>query len=104
MILVGGISVLAGQIVASKHGTWAGIGLGISSGAAVVGVFILLRWANQHYYVQPRRRQLRDRYRYIYKVIALPGNLIDVRKPIGAELVVGDYGWEAPPLKKDGLL
>jgi membrane protein implicated in regulation of membrane protease activity len=92
-----------GKFVATKFGTWPGIGAGIL--AAVVSVIIVVlfyRWT----WSRDRRRleELREKYRTIYRVIAIPSDQKSIIKPEGAEIKIGDYGWEAGPIRKDGLI
>ena len=49
------------------------------------------------------RDEAREKYRFIYRVLALPGD--DKPNNWQAHLVeVGDYGWEAEPASKNGLI
>lgn len=104
LIFVIYIPILTGSVVAKKFGTGAGIGAGILSAAACITVVILFYRGRgrQH---EKRRRELREKYRTVYRVIALPSDESNIQKPQGAEIKIGDYGWEAePPKGKEGLI
>jgi hypothetical protein len=47
---------------------------------------------------------LREKYRSIYQVKALPTDAKCIVKPEGAEIQIGDYAWEARPSRRDGLI
>jgi hypothetical protein len=55
-------------------------------------------------YEERYRRNLREKYRYIYRVIAAPDEEGKIKKHPSAVILIGDYGWEAPPLANDGLI
>jgi hypothetical protein len=95
--------VLIGNLVAKNYGVGAGTGAGILSAAiCVTSVFLSYRAHGRRY--EERRRELRENYRGIYRVIVLPTDTNNTRKPQGAEIKVGDYGWEAQPFREDGLI
>ena len=97
------ITAVAGKSVAARYGTWAGVGAGflsaLSSGCLVV---LLYRWSWQ----RDRRRlqELKEKYLGIYRVTQLPSSQTRIIKPEGAEIKIGDYGWEAGPDRRDGLI
>src|SRR5580765_1201853 len=68
----------------------------------VMGVVLFYRWS----WKRDRRQlqELREKYRGIYRVLALPSDQKIVAKPDGAEIKIGDYGWEAGPASKDGFI
>jgi hypothetical protein len=49
-------------------------------------------------------RNVRERYRHIYRVIAMPTDPTVIVIAEGAEIRVGDFGWEAGPPRDDGLI
>jgi hypothetical protein len=103
LMFVIAVSTGMGKSVARKHGTWPGIGAGILAAAVCATIVVLFyRWM----WRQDKRRlqELREKYHTIYRVIALPTDKTSIRKPEGAEIKVGDYGWEAGPILKDGLI
>jgi len=92
-----------GRSVAVRYGTGPGIGAGFL--AALVAMFIVVlfyRWS----WRKDRRRlqQLKDNYQGIYRVIAVASDQRGVMKPEGAEIRLGDFGWEAGSIRKDGLV
>lgn len=50
------------------------------------------------------RRVLTKEYPRIYRVKSVPSDTACALKAEGASIEVGDYGWEAQPLHKDGLI
>ena len=91
------------ESVTHSFGRWIGIGAGILTLIfCVIIVVLLYRWSWQR--DRMRLQELRERYRGIYRVLALPSDQKIVAKPDGAEIRVGDYGWEAGPVSKDGLI
>ena len=102
-IFVISIPFLIGNIVAKSHGMSAGIIAGLASAIGCVGVVILVFRKIQHQ-LNRRRIELREKYKRIYRVLALPTGETTVKKPEGAEIKIGDYGWEALPLREDGLI
>ena len=94
---------LVEESVAHRFGRWTGIGAGaVTLIICVMGVVLFYRWS----WKRDRRRlqELREKYRGIYRVIALPSDQKIVAKPDGAEIKIGDCGWEAGPVSKDGLI
>src|SRR6266516_2633268 len=94
---------LVEEFVAHRFGRWTGIGTGaVTLIICIMGVVLFYRWS----WKRDRRRlqELREKYRGIYRVLALPSNQKIVAKPDGAEIRIGDYGWEAGPVSKDGLI
>jgi hypothetical protein len=102
-MLVAAVCGAVGGYVAKQYGVLPGIGAGVLAATVCVVVVVEL-------YRRSRRRdarrlkELREKYRAIYRVIAPPAEDNAVIKPEGAEIRVGDYGWEAGPLQKDGLV
>jgi hypothetical protein len=92
---------IAEQSIARKYGRWPGIGAGIVAGAiSLILVVLFYRW----WWRRNKRRlkELREKHRTIYRVISLPVDNRNIIKPDGAEIKVGDYGWEAGPINKEG--
>jgi len=97
------ITAIVGHSVATRYGTWAGIGAGfIAALTSVYLVALFYRWTWQ----RDRRRlqQLREKYRGVYRVLKVPAAQLSIIKPQGAEIKIGDYGWEAGPDRGDGLI
>ena len=89
--------------VARKHGP----GPGVVAGILAAGVSIALVISFYYWMARMDKRQLqklRDKYRTVYRVLALPTDPGSIVKPAGAEIKVGDYGWEDGPIRKDGLI
>ena len=85
---------LVEESVAHRFGRWTGIGAGaVTLIICVMGVVLFYRWS----WKRDRRRlqELREKYRGIYRVIALPSDQKIVARPDGAEIKIGDCGWEA---------
>jgi prepilin-type N-terminal cleavage/methylation domain-containing protein len=82
----------SGALMASVLGFFAGVLL----------VILFYRWAES----QDKRRlaRLRENYRSIYRVKELPARAKNIVKPEGAEIQIGDYGWDARPNRRDGLI
>ena len=68
----------------------------------VVAVVLFYRWCWKR--DRKRLQELRKKYRGIYCVLALPSEQKVVAKPDGAEIKIGDYGWEAGPNSEDALI
>jgi hypothetical protein len=48
-------------------------------------------------------RQLSEKYRHIYRVKSLPSESSCILQADGASIKIGDYGWEAEPIRNDHL-
>lgn len=96
------VPISIAQFIATHYGFQRGIlGGGITAILCIGAVLLFYRvLARQH---KERQRELRKKYRGVYRVTGLPTELDTVRKPDGAEIRVGDNGWEAEPLRNDGL-
>lgn len=98
------VPFLVWKFVALNHGVWAGTGAAILSAAVAVSA------ATLHYRAFSRRRErhqrkLKEKYPGVYRVLALPtGTDKNIQTSQGAEIKVGDYGWEAVPIREDGLI
>jgi hypothetical protein len=97
------IPILIGKLLAKNYGTGIGTGTGIVSALVCITIIVLLYRARGRRHEQ-RQRRVRDKYRGVYRVIGLPTDPAKVRKPEGAEIKIGDYGWEAEPICDDGLI
>jgi prepilin-type N-terminal cleavage/methylation domain-containing protein len=89
--------------VSKKYGV--GIGIGAGFVTILVCVFIVIqfyRWSWRRN--KQRLQELREKYPTIYRVNALPADKGNHRKAVGAEIKIGDFGWEAGPLRRDGLI
>ena len=94
---------MAGGEASRRFGRVWGITAGVLSGLAAFGLVVeFYRWR----WRRDRRRlaELREKFRTIYRLVALPADSKKVIKPVGAETRVGFYGWEATPLCNDGLI
>jgi len=58
--------------------------------------------------IGPRQKRLErhlfETYRYIYRVKSLPSESACFLKADGAPVTIGDYGWEAEPIRHDDLI
>jgi len=103
VIVVIGVPCLIGSITIKRFGTWAGIAIAIISAIGCVTFVMFLHHAIKRRFNQ-RRDLLRKRYNGIYLVLATPTDAAKIKKAKGAEIKVGDFGWEAIPLHNDGLI
>jgi len=97
------LTAIAGKSVAVRYGTWAGIGAGfIAALGSLCLVVLFYRWSWRC--DRQRLTELREKYHGIYRVIKMPAAQMSIIKPQGAEIRIGDYGWEAGPDRGDGLI
>jgi hypothetical protein len=97
------VTALVGGAAGREYGILPGIGAGILTATSCVMVVIqFYRW--MWHRDKRRLQELRDKYRLVYRVTSLPSHQTNIIKPAGAEIRVGDYGWEAEPILKDGLI
>jgi len=102
-IFVMAVTMVTWGSVARTYGAGWGIGAALSAGSlSVATVIVFYRWMEQRN--QRALQNVRDRYRNVYRVIALPADPRIIVMPEGAEIRVGDYGWEAGPSRNDGLI
>lgn len=91
------------QLVRAKHGL--GLALIADALAVVAGCLLVVcfyRWSwNRN---KRQLKQLRENYRSIYRVKELPADAKNIVKPDEAEIQIGDYGWDAQPSRRDGLI
>ena len=91
------------QSVATTHGPWWGIGAAFSVGSlSFITVVLFYRWSWRR--DERGLQKVRDNYREIYRVIAMPTDPRVIVMPDGAEIRVDDFGWEAGPSRNDGLI
>jgi hypothetical protein len=91
------------QSVATTYGPWWGAGAAFCSGSlSIITVVLFYRWTWRR---DERGLQMaRDKYRDIYRIVALPAEPSVIVMPEGAEIRVGDFGWTAGPSRDDGLI
>jgi hypothetical protein len=97
------VPIAIGNLAARHFGRGGGIVAGTIAAVICVSFTVLLYRANGRR-LEQQRRELRDKYKRIYRVIAVPTGAVVVRKPKDAEIKAGDFGWEALPLRADGLI
>ena len=97
------VTVFTWGAVTHAYGTWWGIGAGLCAGSLSVTAAGLFYYGIGALYERGLRKA-RERYREIYRVIADPTDPKIIVIPEGAEIRVGDYGWEAGPARNDGLI
>jgi hypothetical protein len=101
LIFVIYIPFLIGNTAAKHFGDWAGIGVGIIS-AVICIVVLFFFYRALDYRGEQQRREMLKKYPLIYRVLSLPSDCF--LKAAGASIEVGDYGWEAEPIHKNGLI
>jgi len=103
VIFIIAVTGMVEESVTRKAGRWSGIGAGaITLIICVVAVVLFYRWSWKR--DRKRLQELREKYRGIYRVLALPSDQKIVAKPHGAEIKICDFGWEAGRANKDGLI
>jgi len=103
LMFIVSVPLLIGQVIAIHFGVWTGIGTGVLSGIAcitIIGLFHRRRWRKN----ARQRREYKEKYTRIYRVLTTPTDEAAIRKAHGAEIKIGDFGWEAAPLRDDGLI
>src|SRR5579862_6610214 len=93
-IFIVALATTAYQIVRPKHGPWpaaAAAALAVMAGLSLVILFY--RWSGSRN--RRQRAELREKFRTIYRVKALPTASRSIVKPEWAEIQIGDYGWDA---------
>lgn len=84
-------------------GVWSGVGAAFSVGLlGVYAIVLFYRWIGCR--TERSLDAVREKYRDVYRVIAIPNASRNFALPKGAEIRVGDYGWEAGPSRTDGLI
>ena len=103
VMLVIALTGIIEEFVAHRFGRGPGIGAAaVTLIVCVIVVGLVYRWSWRR--ERKQLQELREKYRGIYRVIALPADQNIIAKPDGAEIKIGDYGWEAGPIHKDGLI
>jgi len=75
------------------------LGLAIASSAALLLVCLIGGTQSRI-----NKHRLSEKYRMIYRVISAPHSNQFQMRASGASIEVGDYGWEAEPIHRDGLI
>lgn len=97
------ICTIGRNAVSDKYSPEAGqVAWAVLMAVCITAGFFYGRYLNRRQ--AQRRRLLRERYQYVYRVLALPPELSTFAKHPSAKIEVGDFGWEAPPLANDGLI
>ncbi len=102
-IFIVSLATVAYAAVRAKQGpVWAALAgaLGLLFGIMMVGLFYRWSWRRD----RRQLTELREKYRTIYQIKELPANGRSIVKPDKAEIQIGDYGWEARPGCRDGLI
>jgi len=104
VIFIIAVSVETAKFVSLRYGKTAGIGAGLFGGMVSSAIVVLFYcWIGRQN--QRRLQDVRERYTSIYRVTSPPTDEKSIKRAEGAEIRVGDYGWEAGPLlKKSGLI
>jgi len=103
LMFIVAVTCIIEEFVAHRWGRWTGIEAGAVTVivCAMAAVFIY-RWMWKR--DRKRLQELKETYRGIYRVIALSSDQQIVAKPDGAEIKIGDYGWEAGPSSNDRVI
>ncbi|MHC4771003.1 MAG: type II secretion system protein [Planctomycetota bacterium] len=103
VIFIIAATMSAWKSVSSSYGLWWGIGAGILAGAlSILLVILFYYWMGR---IEERiLTKLRNKYTAIYRVKTVPSDPKIIILPEGAEIRVGDIGWEAGPNRDDGLI
>lgn len=103
LIFIITFTMVIGKSVTARYGAWAGVGVGSLAALSSLSVVVLFyRWTWRR--DRQRLKMVKENYRGIYSVIQLPSPATSIIKPQGAEIRIGDYGWEAGPDRRDGLI
>jgi uncharacterized integral membrane protein len=102
MFIVGFVTAVH-EAVRAKHGEAPAL---LASLLAVVfsALIVVLFWDWTSRSNKRRLTHLREQYRSIYQIKELPTAVKSIVKPAAADIQIGDYGWDAPPGGKDGLI
>jgi hypothetical protein len=103
VIFIVATTMIAWESVKSSYGVWWGIGAGLLVGVlSVIFVYNIYRlsWRRSERILA----ELRDKYTWIYQVKTVPSDPKVIIMPEGAEIRIGDFGWEAGPIRDDGLV
>lgn len=103
VIFIVAMTAIVEEFVRKRGGHWSGIGAGaVTLIICVIGMVLFYRWIWKR--DRKRLEELRENYRGIYRVLALPLETKIIARPDGAEIQIGDYGWEAGPVNAEGLI
>jgi prepilin-type N-terminal cleavage/methylation domain-containing protein len=97
------LATVAYETVRAKHGLGpavAAAALAVLLGSSLIVAFYRWSWRRD----ARKLAHLRETYRTIYRVSSLPTATDSIVKPGGAEIRIGDYGWDAQPSRSDGLI
>src|ERR1035437_2625060 len=97
------VPFLIGSMVTKSYGIWSGIVVGFFSAIVCIALVVYF-YRVQARQLKQRRDELREKYKQVYRVLTLPTDETRIKKPEGSEIKVGDYGWEAVPLRTDGFI
>lgn len=97
------VAAMAYHSVSHAFGFWPGVGAVILAEGTCIAILSLV-WRILNRRDLLRRGKLRENYRGIYRVLGVPTDRRNVRKPERAEIRLGDYGWEAEPVRQNGLI
>jgi hypothetical protein len=101
--LIFGVPIAIGMFTAKRFGFCVGLVAGLVSAIPCVGGVVLFYRARWRRNTQ-RRHEWKEKYCGIYRVIAFPTEEKSIKKAQGADIKIGDCGWEAVPLRDDGLI
>jgi len=102
IFIVGFVAAVHGAVRAHHD---EGLALLASLLAVVISaLFIVLFWDWNARSNKRRLNELREKCRTIYQIKELPSYAKNIVKPEGAEIQIGDYGWDARPNRRDGLI
>ena len=96
------VPLITFDVVETRFGRSSGIAAGLLSGVAAVITIVAFYWWMGRLNEQ-KLRELEEKYPLVYRVTALPTDTSGIVKAEGAEIEVGDFGWEAEPIHSDGL-
>ncbi len=91
------------EAVRAKYGH----GLAVVAGvlAVILGILLVILFYRWMWWSDKQQlTKLREKYRTIYRVKALPTDAKSIVKPEGAAIQIGDYGWDARPNRRNGLI
>jgi hypothetical protein len=102
-IFITALATVAYLAVRPKHGPWlaaAAAALAVVAGISLVVIFYRWSWRRD----RRQLTELREKHRTIYRLKELPSDARSIVKPEWAEIQIGDYGWDARPGRRDGLI
>lgn len=103
VMLIVALATAAYEIVQPKYGlVLAVVASALAILVSVLLVILFYRWMGSR--GKRTLTKLREKYHAIYRVKQLPTEAKSVVKPEWAEIQIGDYGWDARPVRGDGLI